>query len=111
MAKTDFKDFSKRLKSMLKVDTRRMFRTPLVYIMFGICLLMPVLILVMTSFMGGTTTVNPTTGVEQTMEGFKNVWQIVGSTSGSAMSMDLTSMCNINLRLHICGRRFQKRIC
>lgn len=97
MAKTDFKDFSKRLKSMLKVDTRRMFRTPLVYIMFGICLLIPVLILVMTSFMGGTTTVNPTTGVEQTMEGFKNVWQIVGSTSGAAMSMDLTSMCNINL--------------
>ena len=97
MTKTDFKDFSKRLKSMLKVDTRRMFRTPLVYIMFGICLLIPVLILVMTSFMGTTTTVTPTGSTEQTMEGFKNVWQIVGSTSGSAMSMDLTSMCNINL--------------
>ncbi len=95
MAKT--KDFSQRLKSMLKVDTRRMFKSPLVYIMFGICLVVPVLILVMTSFMGETTITDPTTGAIQTMEGFKNVWQIVGSTSGSAMSMGLTSMCNINL--------------
>lgn len=97
MAKSDIKNFSNRLKSMLKVDTRRMFETPLVYIMFAICLLMPVLILVMTSFMGEGTIVDPTTGVEQSMEGFKNAWQIIGSTSGSAMSMDLTSMCNINL--------------
>ena len=56
------------LKSMLKVDSRRMFKTPLVYIMFGICFMIPVLILVMTSFMGN-----------------------------AGMSMDLTSMCNINL--------------
>ena len=33
------------------------------------------------------------------MEGFKNVWQIIGSVSGqgAGMSMDLTSMCNINM--------------
>lgn len=97
MTKSDFSGFGKSLSSMLKVDTRRMFKTPLVYIMFGICLIVPVLILVMTSFMGTTTNTLPTTGVEQTMEGFKNVWQIVGSTSGAGMSMDLTTMCNINL--------------
>lgn len=30
--------FGKRLKSMLKVDFRRMFTTPLFYIMVGVCL-------------------------------------------------------------------------
>ena len=97
MTKSDIKGFSNRLKSMLKVDARRMLKTPLVYIMFGICLLVPVLILVMTSFMGTTTTVDPATGAEQTMEGFKNVWQIIGSVGNGGMAMDLTTMCNINL--------------
>ena len=82
---------------MFKVDARRMFISPLVYIMFGISLIMPILILVMTTFMGDMTTVDPTTGVETTMEGFKNVWQAIGSLSTAEMAMDLTSMCNINL--------------
>lgn len=49
--------------------------------------------------MDGTATVNPQTGVETTMEAFENTWQAIGTVSGesSAMSMDLTSMCNINL--------------
>ncbi len=88
--------FGKKLKSMLKVDFRRMFTMPLVYIMTGVCLVMPILILVMTTMMSGTT-VDPTTGTETTIEAFTNVWQSIGSMSGSAMSMDLTSMCNINL--------------
>ena len=88
-------DFGKRLKSMLKVDFRRMFTTPTVWIMLGVSLALPILILVMTSFMGGTT-VNPQTGAEETVETFTNVWQAIGS-AGGAMSMDLTSMCNINL--------------
>ena len=89
-------DFGKRLKTMLKVDTRRMFTMPTVWIMLGVSLALPILILVMTSFMGGTT-VNPQTGVEETIETFTNVWQAIGSAGGNAMSMDLTSMCNINL--------------
>ena len=88
-------DFAKRLKSMLKVDARRMFTMPTVWIMFGVSLALPILILVMTSFMGGTT-VNPQTGVEETIETFTNVWQAIGS-AGGGMGMDLTSMCNINL--------------
>ncbi len=87
--------FEKRLTSMLKVDFKRLFLSPLVYILCGISLVLPILILVMTSMMGGTS-VDPTTGVETTVETFTNVWQAIGST-GSAMSMDLTSMCNINL--------------
>ncbi len=93
----DFKGFSQRLSSMLKVDFRRMFQSPLVYIMLGISFIMPVLILIMTTFMGGMTTTDPTTGATQTMEGFTNVWQAIGSLSSAEMSMDLTSMCNINL--------------
>ena len=88
-------DFGKRLKTMLKVDARRMFTMPTVWIMLGVSLALPILILVMTSFIGGTT-VNPQTGVEETVETFTNVWQAIGSTGG-AMSMDLTTMCNINL--------------
>lgn len=96
-AKFEKTNFSKRLKSMLKVDFKRMFTMPLVYIMAGVCLVMPVLILIMTSMMSGTT-IDPVTGAETTVETFTNVWQSIGSlSSSSAMSMDLTGMCNINL--------------
>lgn len=86
------------LRSMLKVDFRRMFTMPLVYIMTGICLFMPILILIMTTSMA-TTTIDPITGVETSVETFTNVWQSIGSLSSdqSSMSMDLTSICNINL--------------
>ena len=95
--------FNKRLKSMLSVDFKRMFKTPLFYIMIGISLVMPILILVMTTMMDGMVSVNPQTGVETVIEGFKNVWQIIGSVSGGeqAMSMDITSMCNINMMFFV----------
>jgi len=89
----------KRIKSMLGVDFRRMFTSPLFYIMIGISLILPILILVMTTMMDGSVTVDPQTGAETVMEGFKNVWQIIGSVSGGeqTMSMDIVSMCNINM--------------
>lgn len=95
--KFETQSFNKMLKSMIKVDFRRAFTSPLIYIITGICLVIPILILVMTSMMDGTVSVNPTTGEETIIEGFKNVWQTIGSVSGSAMSMDLTGMCNINM--------------
>lgn len=85
-----------KMKRMLKVDFKRMFTMPLVYIMAGVSFALPILILIMTTMMGGTT-VDPTTGVETTVETFTNVWQAFGSESGNAMGMDLTSMCNINM--------------
>ena len=89
--------FLKKLRSMLKVDFKRMFTMPLIYIMAGVSLVMPILILVMTTMMGGTN-VDPTTGEEVVVETFTNVWQAIGSVSGGdAMAMDLTSMCNINM--------------
>lgn len=91
--------FGRRLKSMLSVDFRRMFTMPLFYIMAGVCLVIPILILVMTTMMDGSVTVNPQTGVETVIEGFDNVWQAIGSVSGAGMMMDmsLTGMCNINM--------------
>lgn len=88
--------FSKRLKSMLKVDFKRMFTMPLVYIMAGISLALPVLILVMTTALPSTS-IDPATGAEKAAETFTNVWQAIGSVSGTPTSMDLTGMCNSNM--------------
>lgn len=89
--------FMKKLKTMLKVDFRRMFTQPLYYIMLGVSVVVPILILVMTTMTGSS---DSSTG-EQAMQGFTNVWQAIGSVSGqgadAAMAMDITSMCNINL--------------
>ena len=95
--------FKRRVKSMLGVDFRRMFTSPLFYIMVGASLIMPILILVMTTMMDGTISTNPQTGEQTVMEGFKNVWQIIGSVSGGeqSMSMDITGMCNINMMFFI----------
>ena len=96
-------DFAKRLKSMLHVDFRRMFTMSLFYIMVGIAFVVPILILVMTTMMDGTTSTDPNGNVT-TIEAFDNVWQIIGTVSVSggenteaAMGMDMMAMCNINL--------------
>lgn len=81
----EHQSFSKRLKSMLKVDFKRMFTMPLVYIMLGVSLAIPIVMLVMTSMM------DPTAG------GFTNVWQAISSFSDAGMGMDLTGMANMNL--------------
>ena len=67
--------------------------------MLGASLIVPILILVMTTMMDGTVTTDPQTGAQTVMEGFDNVWQIIGSTSkdSSSMGMTLTGMCNINM--------------
>ncbi|MDE6075532.1 MAG: ABC transporter permease, partial [Clostridia bacterium] len=96
-AKFEKTTFAKRLKTMLKVDFKRMFTMPLVYILAGVSLAMPVLILVMTSLMGGES--DPAAGAEAAAM-FTNVWQAISSVSGgesAGMTMDLTTMCNMNL--------------
>ena len=52
-------DFGKRLSSMLKVDSRRMFGTPMFWVMAGCALAMPILILVMTTMVGSGTEMEP----------------------------------------------------
>jgi len=74
------------MKSMLNVDFRRMFTMRLLYIMLGICLVTPILILVMTSGFGGD-------GEQM----FSSVWPIIGTTGSSTGGMDIMAMCNIDL--------------
>lgn len=99
-------NFKKRLISMVKVDFKRLFTSTFFYIIIGSCLIAPILILVMTKMMEGTPMTdqyqNPILdefGNPVLMEGFKNVWQMLGSSSSNqaAMTMDLTSMCNVNM--------------
>ncbi len=95
--------FSKRFGSMLKVDFKRLFLSRSFYIIVAACLLAPILILVMTTMMDGSVSVDPQTGKETVIEGFDNVWQIIGTVSGAgaeagaSMDMSITSMCNINM--------------
>ena len=95
---------SKRLNSMMQVDFRRMFTTSRLPIFLLIALMMPILILTMTTMMDGTTVANPQTGIETAMETFTNTWQIIGTESGEGMmAMDMTAMCNINLIFFMAG--------
>lgn len=90
--------FGKRFGSMLRVDFRRMFTTRFIYIMSGICLAMPVLMLVMTTMMSDTAN-DSATGVDSAMDTFTNTWQAIGTVSSKTnpMAMGLTTMCNINM--------------
>ena len=90
-------------ESMMKTDFRRLFTTSTLYIMLGIALIMPVLILCMTTAMGGTDVVDPTTGAATVMDGFTNAWYIIAKPSDAGMSMDITAMCNINLIYFMMG--------
>ncbi len=83
-------NFIKRSKSLLKLDFKRMFTMPFIYIMIGVSFLMPILILVMTTMVSTEET--------DAASMFYNTWQAIGSLSGSNQtSMDLTGMCNINM--------------
>ena len=66
---------------------------PLVYMMAGVSLVLPVLILVMTTMMGGETDLP--TGAEA-VETFTNVRQSIG-TAGGESATGLAGMCNVNM--------------
>lgn len=63
----------KRLGSLIAMDLRRMFTSRYFYILLGIALVIPVLVLVMTTMMDGSVSVDPNTGVETTVEAFDSV--------------------------------------
>lgn len=91
--------FGKRLRSMVKVDFRRMFKSKLFYILIACALVMPVLMTVMMTMMDGSISVDPQTGVETIMEGPENTWQNIGTLpDGEDMGgSDVFMMCNINM--------------
>jgi len=91
--------FGNRLRSMLKVDFKRMFKSKLFYILLACALVMPVLMTVMMAMMDGSVSVDPQTGAETVMVGPENTWQNIGTLpGGEAMGgMDVFMMCNINM--------------
>ena len=90
--------FSGRMKSMLKVDFRRMFKSKLFYILIACALVMPILMTVMMSMMDGSVSVNPQTGEETVMQGPENIWQNIGTLPGEPLGGDeIFMMCNINM--------------
>ncbi|MBQ8407530.1 MAG: ABC transporter permease [Clostridia bacterium] len=90
--------FGKRMKSMLRVDFRRMFKSGLLYILIACALVMPILMTVMMTMMDGSVSVDPQTGVESTMVGPENTWQNIGTLPGEALGGDeIFAMCNINM--------------
>jgi len=90
--------FAGRIKSMLKVDFRRMFKSKLFYILIACALVLPILMTVMMSMMDGSVSVNPQTGVETIMEGPENTWQNIGTLPGEPLGGDeIFMMCNINM--------------
>ena len=93
--------FGKRLKSMLKVDFRRMFKSKLFYVLIACALVIPILMTVMMTMMDGSVSVDPQTGVETVIHGPENAWQSIGTlptADGAAMGgMDVMAMCNINM--------------
>ena len=87
------------LKTMLRVDFRRMFRCKSFYILIACALLIPIVMVMMMSMMSNSVTVDPQTGVETVMQGPVNAWQNIGTPPGleAAGGMDLFTMCNINM--------------
>ena len=90
--------FGKRLKSMISVDFRRMFKSRLFYIIIACALVVPILMTVMMAMMDGSVSVNPQTGVESVMKGPENAWQNIGTLPGEPMGgAEIFAMCNINM--------------
>ena len=90
--------FGKRIKSMLKVDFRRMFKSKLFYILIACALIMPILMTVMMTMMDGQESVNQQTGEITIMEGPENAWQNIGTLPGEALGgSEIFMMCNINM--------------
>ena len=96
--KFEKRSFGDRIKSMLKVDFRRMFKSKLFYILIACALVMPILMTVMMAMMDGAVSVDPQTGVESVMQGPENTWQNIGTLPGEALGGDeIFMMCNINM--------------
>ncbi len=101
--KFEHNGFLRRMKSMLKVDFRRMFRSKVFYIVVACALLVPVLMTVMMTMMDGMESVNQQTGEITIIEAPESVWEFIGTlptdNGGAAAGggMDVMSMCNINM--------------
>ena len=97
------------VKSMLKVDLRRMCKSRAFYILLACAFLIPVVMTVMLTMMDGQEQVNPQTGEVTVMEGPESAWEGIGTLPSGAPEaeggdpmaamggMDVMAMCNINM--------------
>jgi len=104
--KFDENSFGKRMKSMIRVDFRRMFKSRLFYIIIACALLIPIVMTVMLGMMDGKESVNHETGEVTVMEGPESVWESIGTIpsdepvdpeAAMGAGMDVMAMCNINM--------------
>ena len=96
--KFEKRTLGQRVKSMLKVDIRRMFKSKLFYILIACALIIPILMTVMMSMMDGSVSVNQQTGEETVIQGPENAWQNIGTLPGEPLGGDdIFMMCNINM--------------
>lgn len=108
--------FGQRVKTMLKVDLRRMLKSKTFYIIIAVALVVPIVMTVMLTMMDGQEQTDPQTGEVTVMEGPESVWESIGTLpsdektpapeedgegEGGAMGgmgdMDVMAMCNINM--------------
>ena len=100
--------FTNRLKSMLKLDFYRLFHTPAFYIMLIIASMIPALIMTTSGMESPTMTTSHSMQAApsgQNVE-FTNAWQLVESTSGSAVvddPLDFAGFANINMLFIFAG--------
>ena len=90
--------FGTRLKSMHRVDFRRMLKSRLFYVLIACALVLPIVMTVMMSMMDGSVSTNPQTGEQTVMQGPENAWQNIGTLPGEPLGGDeIFMMCNINM--------------
>lgn len=88
-----------RIRSMLRVDFRRMFKSRLFYILVACALVLPIVMTVMMSMMDGSVSIDAVTGEQTVMRGPENAWQNIGTLpDGENMGgSEIFAMCNINM--------------
>lgn len=93
------KTFGERIKTMLKVDFRRILKSKTFYIIIAASLVLPIIMTVMMSMMDGTVSINPQTGEETVMRGPENAWQNIGTLPGGENmgGTEIFAMCNVNM--------------
>ena len=100
--------FSRRLKSMLKLDFYRLFHTPNFYLFLLIAALIPAMIIgtsVMETPEASTVSTVQTSSTAQSIE-ITNAWQLVESTGGSSSAanpLDFGGYANINMLFIFAG--------
>ncbi|MBQ8372542.1 MAG: hypothetical protein IJX38_06380 [Clostridia bacterium] len=80
--------FTQRIKSMLGVDFYRLLHTPLFYIFLAIAAIIPAMI-------SGTTAMSDPNG--QTVELYKNAWQIIAAEDSLYVIRSISDYANMNM--------------